>query len=296
MTQYPIETRVSPEIGTEDHSGASSDLELIELWLAQYRSPHTRRIYTRSSYDFLRSLVDQGKTLRLATLRDLAAWADQQPGNYVSAVKSLLSFGHRTGYLQFNIGVAYRSTKLFDDVAERILTEGEVHRMLFVAQSVAIPVITVLYGTGMRVAELCGLEWQHVHEQDGDEAVLTIHGKGTKTRHVRITKGVYSTIRDWCLPPEGTPITPTMPLFRSRSGKHLDPSWVFKLIQRSARAAGITSNVSPHWLRHAHASHAIERGAPIHLVQATLGHSSIATTGKYLHANPTESSGKYLTL
>jgi integrase/recombinase XerD len=52
--------------------------------------------------------------------------------------------------------------------------------------------------------------------------------------------------------------------------------------------------VSCHWLRHAHASHALDRGAPIHLVQATLGHSSISTTGRYLHARPTESSSSYL--
>ncbi|HMG32742.1 MAG TPA: site-specific integrase [Blastocatellia bacterium] len=50
----------------------------------------------------------------------------------------------------------------------------------------------------------------------------------------------------------------------------------------------------PHWLRHAHASHSLDRGAPIHLVQTTLGLASVATTGRYLHARPTESSGKYL--
>jgi site-specific recombinase XerD len=51
--------------------------------------------------------------------------------------------------------------------------------------------------------------------------------------------------------------------------------------------------VSPHWLRHAHATHALERGAPIHLVQATLGYASVATTGRYLHARPTDSSARY---
>jgi integrase/recombinase XerD len=51
---------------------------------------------------------------------------------------------------------------------------------------------------------------------------------------------------------------------------------------------------SPHWLRHAHATHALERGAPIHLVQATLGQASVATTGRYLHARPTDSSARYL--
>ena len=65
---------------------------------------------------------------------------------------------------------------------------------------------------------------------------------------------------------------------------------IFKLALR----AGILKKVSPHWLRHAHASHALDRGAPIHLVQTTLGHASVATTGKYLHARPEESSGRFL--
>ncbi|MBU4356156.1 MAG: tyrosine-type recombinase/integrase, partial [Proteobacteria bacterium] len=62
----------------------------------------------------------------------------------------------------------------------------------------------------------------------------------------------------------------------------------------AAIRAGIEGAVSPHWLRHAHASHALDRGAPIHLVQATLGHASVATTGKYLHARPDDSSARYL--
>src|SRR5690606_21296856 len=84
------------------------------------------------------------------------------------------------------------------------------------------------------------------------------------------------------------------PVFRSRKGGHLHESQVWRIVRRAAERAGIDKNVSSHWLRHAHASHALDRGAPIHLVQATLGHSSIATTGKYLHARPTESSGSYL--
>ena len=62
----------------------------------------------------------------------------------------------------------------------------------------------------------------------------------------------------------------------------------------AAVAAGLGERPSPHWLRHAHATHALERGAPIHLVQATLGHASVATTGRYLHARPTDSSSRYL--
>jgi site-specific recombinase XerD len=74
----------------------------------------------------------------------------------------------------------------------------------------------------------------------------------------------------------------------------LHPSMVERIVTKAAQRAGVEGKVSPHWLRHSHATHALERGAPIHLVQATLGHASVATTGRYLHARPTDSSSKYL--
>lgn len=69
---------------------------------------------------------------------------------------------------------------------------------------------------------------------------------------------------------------------------------VWRINRKAARRAGIEAPVSLHWLRHAHASHALDRGAPIHLVQSTLGHASVATTGRYLHARPGDSSAFYL--
>jgi site-specific recombinase XerD len=67
-----------------------------------------------------------------------------------------------------------------------------------------------------------------------------------------------------------------------------------RLVYAIATAASLDECPSPHWLRHAHATHALERGAVIHLVQATLGHASVATTGRYLHARPTDSSARCL--
>jgi site-specific recombinase XerD len=63
------------------------------------------------------------------------------------------------------------------------------------------------------------------------------------------------------------------------------------MLKRAAIAAGVTADLSAHWLRHAHASHAIERGAALPVVQATLGHGNIAVTSGYLHARPGTSSG-----
>jgi site-specific recombinase XerD len=83
-------------------------------------------------------------------------------------------------------------------------------------------------------------------------------------------------------------------VFRSARGGHLDASQVHRIVKAAAARAGLAPAVSAHWLRHAHASHALDRGAPIHLVQATLGHASVATTGRYLHARPQDSSSRYL--
>ncbi len=82
-------------------------------------------------------------------------------------------------------------------------------------------------------------------------------------------------------------------MFVSQKGSLLSTSQTFWIVRRAGRA-GFDKDVSPHWMRHAHASHALDRGAAAHLVHATLGHSSVATTGRYLHARPTESSSKYL--
>jgi integrase/recombinase XerD len=67
-----------------------------------------------------------------------------------------------------------------------------------------------------------------------------------------------------------------------------------RLIKRAAAKAGVNERASLHWLRHAHASHTLDAGAPVHLVQQTLGHASLATTSRYTHAKPDASSAEYL--
>jgi len=78
-----------------------------------------------------------------------------------------------------------------------------------------------------------------------------------------------------------------------KTDRRLDESMVFRIVRRAAARAGI-QNVSPHWMRHAHATHSLENGAPITLVKDTLGHKSIETTAKYTHVRPNASSGQFL--
>ncbi|HEY9662329.1 MAG TPA: tyrosine-type recombinase/integrase, partial [Allocoleopsis sp.] len=85
-------------------------------------------------------------------------------------------------------------------------------------------------------------------------------------------------------------------VFCSRRGKALSRTQVHRVVKGAAKQAGIDKPVSAHWLRHAHASHSLKRGAPINLVSQTLGHASLDTTSIYLHADPDDSSGLYLAI
>jgi len=81
---------------------------------------------------------------------------------------------------------------------------------------------------------------------------------------------------------------------KGKEDRRMDESSVNRIVKAAAKRAGITGSVSPHWMRHAHATHALERGAPITLVQDTLGHKSMETTAKYTHVRPNASSSQFL--
>lgn len=273
---------------------ADSDQHLIELWV-HGRSRHTQRAYRADAGRFLAAVE---KPLIRVTLGDLQhhagglAEAGLEPSSVyrsLSAVKSLFAFGHRLGYLPFDVARPLRLPALREALAERILDETDVLRMIALE---GMPrnkaIVLTLYAGGFRVAELCGLKWSDLQGRD-TAGQITVFGKGSKTRTVLIPQSVWNAL----LSLRGE-AGESAPVFRSRRGGHLDESMVWRIVRKAAKRAGIEKEVSCHWLRHAHASHALDRGAPIHLVQQTLGHGSVASTGKYLHARPADSSANYL--
>ncbi len=271
---------------------AETDEQLIRLWL-HGRPATTTRAYTADVERF-RAFV--GNPLMSVTVGDVQAFADSLDGlsdasraRKLSAVKSLLSFGHRIGYLPFDVGRPVRLPRIKDTIAERILPEDTVLAMIALEPNRRNKaLLRLLYGAGLRVSELCSLRWRDFQERD-DSAQITVFGKGGHTRHILLSQGTWEVL----LAIRGD-ADEDHPLFLSRTGGGLSVRGVQYIVRQAARRADIDKNVSPHWMRHAHASHALDRGAAVHLVQATLGHSSVATTGRYLHARPTESSSKYL--
>jgi integrase/recombinase XerD len=176
-------------------------------------------------------------------------------------------------------------------LAERVLSEESVQQLLVAdaGQRDSI-LLTVLYLGGLRVSEATGLRWRNLHSH-GDAGQISVFGKNGKTRAVTLPPQLWTVLTSL----RGSAGSED-PVFRSRGGKSLDRGRVRVIMRRVAEQAGITSPVSPHWLRHAHASHALDHGAPIHLVQTTLGHASVSTTSSYLHARPGDSSARFLSV
>lgn len=288
MLAAPITIAIAPDV-----SGASSDDELVALWLATRGSPRTRTEYAHDARLLRAHLEEHGSTLATMTVSTFQSWIEGLQGapasraRRISAAKSLLRFGKQTGYLQHDIGSVVKVPAQRQDLAARILEEGEVAMLLYSARGHLRPLLRLLYASGARISEALGLRWRDVHASPDGSAVLSILGKGQRLRHVRLEA---VTVREL-----GPRREPDAYLFATSTGAPVTARYACaRLHDLSLRVLG--KRVSPHWLRHAHASHALDRGAPTHLVQTTLGHASLATTGRYAHARPGLSSGSYLPL
>jgi hypothetical protein len=118
----------------------------------------------------------------------------------------------------------------------------------------------------MHVSEVAALTWRDLQPRT-DGGWVTVFGKGAKTRTVLLPTSIWREPMRF-----RQQAGPDAPVFASRrSGGHLHSTAIERIVLKAAQRAGVDGKVSPHWLRHSHATHALERGAPIHLVQATLG-------------------------
>lgn len=142
-------------------------------------------------------------------------------------------------------------------------------------------ILEVLYGCGLRVSECTGLRISHVHL---DEGYVDVVGKGNKQRIVPLGEMAAEAIRNY-LPVRPEPAARPFEdiLFLNKAGRPLSRVSVFNLVKEQAMAAGIHKEISPHTFRHSFATHLIEGGADLRVVQEMLGHESILTTEIYTH-------------
>ena len=279
-----------------------SDEQVINLWLRGKQSPHTHEAYTRDIQAFLKFV---SKPLEHVTLEDIHNYADTlerlaraSVSRKMAVVKSLFRFAHRTGYLRFNVTEAFELPKIQKSLAREIISERDAIRVLDKETNQRNHcLLRLLYVSGARVSEVCKLHWRDVQEGKGAKQIL-LDGKGNKERVMLLNQGMTAELVTF-LNSERLKHNATYeymqdkPVFSTRTGKPLRREQVFKIVKAAGKRAGI-ANLHPHSFRHAHVSHALDNGAPAHLVQRDVGHSSLATTTGYAHARPDDTSARFL--
>ncbi|MFB6229719.1 MAG: tyrosine-type recombinase/integrase [Salinibacter sp.] len=320
-----------PYNAPDDEDGSiDSDQTLVRRWLAE-KSPSTQEDYARDLEQFV-DYVDL--PLRYVTLGHLQEYrehlADQDYAKStqkrkLSAIKSIFTFGTELRYFAHNVGAALTTPRSRNNRAERILSEADLWAILRDETNLRNHVLLRLfYASGGRVSDVVDLRWHDLKDRPELEGPngrpggqVTYFGKGDKTRAVSLYSKVWSLIvRLHEEEQEAGFGAPDDPVFRSRKGGCLSRTQIWRVVKKAATRAGVkltertdadgavkrdedgnpimVSKVSPHWFRHAHASHALQKGADLELVRETLGHESIETTKTYLHAQPGKSSSYYV--
>ena len=145
-------------------------------------------------------------------------------------------------------------------------------------------IIEMLYGSGLRVSELTELRLSHIYRQEGYMRIL---GKGSKQRLVPISPVADEQFGYWLQDRSQLDIKPEYAdiAFLNHYGRQLTRAMIFTIVKRLAQAAGISKTISPHTLRHSFATHLLQNGADLRIIQQLLGHESIVTTEIYTHVN-----------
>jgi integrase/recombinase XerD len=143
-------------------------------------------------------------------------------------------------------------------------------------------ILEVLYGCGCRVSELCGLD---VTDFDSTEGTLLLRGKGNKQRLVPVGEWALESLERYLSGARGELLgkKASAALFLNQRGGRLSRVSVWNLLKKAGREAGLPATLSPHTLRHSYATHLLEGGADLRIVQELLGHADISTTEIYTH-------------
>ena len=264
------------------------------LDLQRGASRHTLRAYAVDLAEFRAFLSREGVgDVAIADARAVRAWlaslherklAKSSIARKLATVRSCFRYLARVGRVEINPARQVRSPRLpkrlpsflpkdeskdlLDTGAERSPAGLRDHALL-----------ELLYATGLRVSECCGLDLDDVDRRGGSVRVM---GKGGKERVVPAGDAALAALEAWLLirgEARGA-------LFTNAHGGRLGARSVHRIVKRRARGAGIGRRVTPHTLRHTFATHMLGEGADLRLIQELLGHSRLTTTQRYTHVSP----------
>jgi integrase/recombinase XerC len=276
------------------------------LRLERNASPHTLRNYLSDLRQLEAFLIERGLCLdedKKVILRDVDAHVvraylgalskkcrKSSIGRKLAALKGFFRYLVREKHIQRD-PLALISTPKQEQPLPAFLSVDDVFRLLGgVAGSGPLivrdrAILEVLYSTGVRVSELVGLNWSDVDFQLG---IVRVMGKGSKERIVPIGEVALQALRDygaeqgrkWLRAARGE-----APVFLNHRGGRITTRSVARIVEKYLRAVGIPVRMGPHGLRHTFATHLLNGGADLRVIQELLGHASLSTTQRYTHVN-----------
>jgi integrase/recombinase XerC len=279
-------------------AAALADFER-ELRAGRSLSPHTVRAYCGDAASLLDYAAQQGVTAPgELDLRLLRGWlaiqhesgaARASLARHGAAARAFTAFAHRQGWLPADPGPLLGTLKTHRALPH-VLRQDEMTAVLDnTDQSDPITlrdraVLELLYATGIRVSELCGLDLGSV---DHGRRTIRVLGKGDKERTVPVGIPALDAMTRW--QDSGRPALVTeasgAALFLGARGGRLDPRTARRIVHSRLRTAGASRDTGPHGIRHTAATHLLEGGADLRSVQEILGHSSPTTTQIYTHVS-----------
>jgi integrase/recombinase XerC len=285
--------------------------ELIQQYAGQLRnernvSPHTLRNYLSDLSQFCQFLIEKGLCLGAGGSIDVSkidvyvmraylasltkSRKKSSVGRKIAALRGFFRYLVATDRIEKDPLLLIHSPKqekplpsfLSVDGAFQLLGGIKIETGLDVRD---LAVLEVFYSTGIRVSELVGLNWADIDTHLG---IIRVVGKGSKERIVPIGKVALEALekyshelrQKWNLPCKGQTA-----VFLNNRGKRITTRSVARIVEKHLKQAGIQIKMGPHGLRHSFATHLLNSGADLRVIQELLGHASLSTTQRYTHLN-----------
>jgi integrase/recombinase XerC len=257
-------------------------------------SEHTLRAYRKDLEEFSRSVQGEPDQVDVIDLRGFIASQIQQGlskttvSRRLSSVRSFFRFLYREGYRKSNPAKLVSNPKL-PKLLPRFLSVDDVFSLVEKPQGIGFlpardrAILELLYSSGLRVSELSGID---TDDMSLKESLIKIRGKGKKERIVPIGSKALDAMKSYIIE-RMLMKSRDKALFLNRNGKRLTERGVRRVVVKYARAIALHGRIGPHTLRHSFASHLLQGGADLRVIQELLGHSSLSTTQKYTHLDVT---------
>jgi integrase/recombinase XerC len=257
-------------------------------------SAHTLRAYRKDLEEFSKYVKSGDATIDVIDIRGFIANQIQKGLNKttvnrrLSSIRSFFRFLYREGHVKTNPSKLVSSPKV-SRLLPKFLSVDDIFCLMekprgsgfFPARDKAI--LELLYSSGLRVSELTGLD---VDDVDLNESIMKIRGKGRKERIVPIGSKAVHALRVYDAE-RRLKKSKAKALFLNRFGNRLTDRGVRRIVVKYSRESAIHGEVGPHTLRHSFASHLLQGGADLRVIQELLGHASLSTTQKYTHLDIT---------